>query len=263
MTQPKPRGLGPEYAAQFQDPAVVAAYHHRPPYPAETFDILVQLLPAGGEAARVLDLGCGTGDLARPLAARVAAVDAVDVSAGMIARGRALPGGDRPNLHWIAGRAEDAPLRPPYGLVVAGESLHWMEWDIVLPRLRRVLAPGAVLALVGRTGREPWWDELLALIQRSSTNRDYEPYDLVAELTRRGLFRARGRRRTEPVAFRQSLADYVESIHSRNGFSRDRMTAEQAASFDADASALVRQWTGGDDVELPVSAAIVWGEPLG
>src|SRR3712207_7136062 len=35
------------------------------------------------------------------------------------------------------------------------------------------------------------------------------------------------------VPFRQPIADYVESIHSRNGFSRERMTREAAAAFDA------------------------------
>lgn len=30
---PKPSHLGPQYAAQFQDPSVVSVYHHRPPVP--------------------------------------------------------------------------------------------------------------------------------------------------------------------------------------------------------------------------------------
>ncbi len=42
---PKPDHLGPDYAAQFQDRSVVAAYHHRPPYPAAVFDRLLDLLP--------------------------------------------------------------------------------------------------------------------------------------------------------------------------------------------------------------------------
>lgn len=40
--------------------------------------------------------------------------------------GRWLAGGDAKNLRWIVGRAEDAPLNPPYDLTTAGESLHWM-----------------------------------------------------------------------------------------------------------------------------------------
>src|SRR5579859_4306534 len=97
--QPKPRHLGPAYAAQFADAAVAAAYPTRPPYPAEVFEVLEGLL--AGETRAVLDVGCGTGDLARPLAARVERVDAVDVSAAMLAVARQLPGGTRPGLRWL------------------------------------------------------------------------------------------------------------------------------------------------------------------
>lgn len=63
---PKPKGLGPAYAAQFGDPSVVDAYPTRPPYPPELFTILLGLL--GDETPNILDLGCGTGDIARGLA---------------------------------------------------------------------------------------------------------------------------------------------------------------------------------------------------
>lgn len=45
--QPKPRNLSPEYGAWFKDPSVVAAYPHRPPYPAEVFDLLISLIAPG------------------------------------------------------------------------------------------------------------------------------------------------------------------------------------------------------------------------
>ena len=65
---------------------------------------------AGGADAHILDLGCGTAELARRLAPRVRAITAVDHSANMIAQARALPGGDAPNLTWVVGRVEDVPL---------------------------------------------------------------------------------------------------------------------------------------------------------
>jgi hypothetical protein len=57
--RPKPSHLGPAYAVQFTDLSVVAAYHHRPPYPAEVFDLLTTLIVDTPRV--VLDLGPGTG----------------------------------------------------------------------------------------------------------------------------------------------------------------------------------------------------------
>ena len=129
------------YGAQFSDAGVVAAYGCRPPYPAAVFPMLAALARDTPRAA--LDAGCGRGELARPLSRLLDRVDALDLSPGMIAAGRALPDGDRTNLRWILGGAEDAPLNPPYALITAGSSLHWMEWAVVLPRFRAALTPVA------------------------------------------------------------------------------------------------------------------------
>ncbi len=259
-TLPKPAHLGPAYAAQFQDRSVVAAYHHRPPYPAAVFDILADLVV--DDPRVVLDVGCGTGEIARQLAARVERVDAVDQSPGMMARGRLLPGGDLPTLRWIHASAEDAPLRPPYALVTAGASLHWMEWDVVLPRFRDALAPRAALAIVDQqTLPTPWDADLARLIPRFSTNRDYRPYDLVAELMARRLFRRDGEERTASVPFTQAVDAYVESFHARNGFSRDRMGPQQAAAFDDALRALVSPHADAGKIELGIVGVVTWGQP--
>ena len=260
-TIPKPSHLGPAYAEQFADPAIVAAYHHRPPYPVQLFTVLSDLVI--GQPRAVLDLGCGTGDIARPMAAVVDAVDAVDCSQGMIERGRGLPGGDRANLAWILGYTEEVRLpRASYGLATAGESLHWMEWDRLLPRLNELLVPGAYLALVSRTETPtPWRDDLLTLIRRYTTNRDYQPYSLVAELEKRGLFAQRGVERLDPLRFQQSIESYIESIHSRNGFSRDRMTHEAAVAFDEQAGRLVSTHCPSGYVQLDVVGSVTWGRP--
>lgn len=259
--QPKPAHLSPEYGAQFADPEMALAYDQRPPYPAELFGILTELFPVGPRT--ILDAGCGSGDLAIPLAALVEHVDAVDPSAAMLARGRIRPGGDAANLRWLQGTIEAAPLEPRYALITAGESLHWMEWSVALPRLRAALAPGGTLAIVGRgTPDLPWWGDVLRLIGHYSTNKDFQPYDLLDELTMRDLFREVGRRQTAPQPFRQSVDAYIESIHSRNGFSRARMTAEAAAAFDAAVRDVVTPYARDGALHMAVVGTVVWGTPL-
>lgn len=81
-----------ELAAVFGFPGVAGAYRHRPPYPAEVFDTLEQIIT--DRPRRVLDIGAGEGALARPLARRVDQVDAVELSAAMVETGRRRPGYD-------------------------------------------------------------------------------------------------------------------------------------------------------------------------
>lgn len=259
----KPRGLGPAYGAQFGDESVAAAYELRPPYPDETFDVLVGLLAPGSHA--ILDAGCGRGEMARPLAARperVERVDAVDPSRAMLDAGRGLPGGDSPRIRWIHGYAEDAPLDPPYGLIVTAASLHWMDWDVVLPRFRDALAPGGALAIVNDGALPAPWDNALAgIIPRYSTNREFKPYDLIAELERRHILQVQGRHTTTPVSFAQPIEHYVESFHARNGFSRDRMPPGSADAFDREVRRAVAPHCPDGLVRLQVVATITWGRP--
>jgi SAM-dependent methyltransferase len=111
LMDPRQEGTAPPLAAAFTHPGVAMAYRHRPPYPGEVFDVLDRLITDRPQT--VLDLGAGEGALARPLARRVDHVDAVDISAAMVAAGRQRPGGQAPNLRWIVGAAETAKLDGP------------------------------------------------------------------------------------------------------------------------------------------------------
>ena len=261
--KPKPDFLGPQQAAAFQDEAVALAYHFRPPYPDATFDILIQL--AIDTPQRCLDIGCGTGFVARELADKVAHIDAIDISAAMIKQGQRLLRGDTPSLTWIVGAVETAPLNPPYSLITAGDSLHWMDWATVMPRLATMLTPHGSLAILG-VGQlpTPWDEQLTPIIQHFSTVSGYRPYDLVAELEIRGLFRTSGRQTTTPVSFVQPLDEYIESFHGRASFVRERMGSAAASAFDTAVRALVSQYTadttGG--VTLQIVTEVVWGKPL-
>jgi ubiquinone/menaquinone biosynthesis C-methylase UbiE len=251
----------PELGEVFANPGVAAAYEHRPPYPPEVFDILGRLITE--EPRTVLDIGAGEGAIARPLAQRVDRVDAVDVSAAMIEAGRQRPGGEGPNLHWILGAAETATLSGPYALVTAGASLHWMPWEAMLGRLARVMTPHAYLAIIEHGPRDvPWRDDLVKVVKRHSRNPDYDPTFSVAEaLQQAGLLDLSGRAETVPVAFRQSVEDYVEQFHSTSSLAREHMAEQEAADFDRAVEQIVRPWADGDVLELRIVANLAWGRP--
>ena len=191
---PKPKHLGPEYADQFKDESVASAYLYRPPYPAELFDVLDSLIQ--GKPRLILDMGCGTGEIAIPMAGRVDRVDAVDQSEAMLKMAQTRPGWDQENIRWVCTGAEYFDYQERYGLIVAGASLHWMDWYAVLPKMRRsLLQTHGLLAIVGGRQQEedPWLNSLREIIPRYSTNQDFKPYDFIEELESRSLFRVVGR----------------------------------------------------------------------
>jgi ubiquinone/menaquinone biosynthesis C-methylase UbiE len=256
----RPACFGPRYASAFQEPSVADAYAFRPPYPPVVFDVLTSLLPSAPQ--RLLDVGCGTGALTRQLTVLNIPIDAIDISPVMIARGKHLPNGTNRLIHWVVGAVETTPFTRPYDLITAGESLHWMEWEAVLPRFAVLLAPEGRLVILDLDHQiMPWSAQLGQLIQRYSTNQDYQAVDLITELEQRQLFRAEGRMKTQPWIFRQSVDAYIESFHGRASFARERLDAEDVRAFDQHLRELVTAHTQAL-VELPLIASIVWGRPL-
>lgn len=248
-----------ELAASFTHRGVAAAYRHRPPYPAEVFDLLGRLIT--DRPGTVLDLGAGDGALARPLAARVDQVDAVDPSAAMVRAGRRRPGGSRPNLRWIIGTAETAGLAGPYALVTAAASLHWMSWPLVLPRVAAAMTPGAFLAVVEHGPVDmPWRDDLDRIIATHSRSRHYDPrFSVAAALGERGLFTLAGRASTAPVVFRQSVRDYAEHFHSTASLARELMPGAEAAAFRSAVRRLVAPFARDGMLAMTVVAEVAWG----
>jgi SAM-dependent methyltransferase len=246
-------------AEAFTYPGVVSAYRHRPPYPDSVFHVLTELIT--DPPRTVLDLGAGEGALARPLARLVDQVDAVDISPAMVAEGRRRPGGDAPNLRWIVGAVETAPVGGPYALVTAGASMHWMRWRETFERLAGVMTGAAFLAIVGHGHEDPPWTAGLdQVIARHSRSPSHDPsLRLVDALGRSGLFVPAGQVATEPEPFRQRTVDYVEYLHSTSSLAREWMPPEEAAAFDRAISEIVAPYETDGWLDLTVLAEVTWG----
>lgn len=262
--KPKPSHLGLKYAEQFKDQSIVDVYQHREPHVQETINKLTELIT--DEPCVILDAGTGIGDVARMLVTGIEGVervDAVDFSQPMLDKGKTLSGGDDPRLNWIYGRVEEVALQPPYALITAGDSVHWMEWDIVFPLFHRILTPHGYVAIVGRgTVDNPWDEEVWALCARYSTNQEYAPYNLMEELKQRHLFELHGSLETQPVRFVQSGEDYLRSLHSRNGLSYERMNQQVAKEFDEAVRKALSPFLHNGQLTLTVLNSVEWGKPL-
>jgi SAM-dependent methyltransferase len=212
----------------------------------------------------VLELGAGTGDFTVGLGPLVDHLVAVEPSRPMLERGRLRMGAVGAAVEWRLVAAEDHAFDRRYSAVVAAEAFHWLDWPRVVPRIAESLAPGGFLILIERTPAEPppWEPDLRVLIRDYSTNRDYVAYDVVTELESRGLITVAGRAHTEAVAYRQLADNYIESFHSRNGFSRARLATGRAQEFDDKLRTLLGRYCPDDTVRLTVQARVVWGRPM-
>lgn len=257
----RPESLGEQFASRFQHQSVVDRYHLRPTYPPETFAMLVDLIV--DQPRVVLDVGCGPGNIARPLAAYVERVDAVDWSLPMLERARLLPGGDSAKIHWLQGRAEEVEVQPPYALITAGESLHWMDWGVVLPRFARLLTANGVLAVVYVMYQPvPWRADEQHIVQRFTTNPTYVPIDMFALFEQHRLCQKLGEQSTAPVPVQQTIGDYIAGQHARSNLSLETMTAERAEEFDTEMRTLLTPFAEDGLLTFNVGGGMTVGKPL-
>ena len=267
--QPKPSHYSADYAAWFQDPLVIAAYPARPPYPEQVFELLASLVLDAPRA--VLDVGCGPGDLARRLAPLVERVDAVDIAAGMLEARPALARWRREQRaldpRGRGGSVHRAAVRTGH----RRESLHWMDWEVVMPRFAAALTPGGSLAIVERLWPAPeaLRQALLRIIARHSPVRDYRPTNLVVELARRGLFAMTGQRTCGAVAWQPTVDEYLEARHSQRGLSRTHMGPSAVEAFDAEVRTLLDEsvragviGVSAGHLQLSTATLVTWGRPL-
>jgi trans-aconitate methyltransferase len=126
----------------------------RVPYPDALIADIVAHFGLDG-TGRLLDIGCGPGTLTFPLAPYLTAVVAIDADEGMIEEAKRQTGGS--NVEWRVMRGEEiGPEMGRFRLVTLGSSLHWMDRDLVLNRVREMLEPDGGVALA--SGIAPWWD---------------------------------------------------------------------------------------------------------
>jgi trans-aconitate methyltransferase len=141
---------------------VAELYHrYRRGYPPAVIDAVAGGFGLTGDDL-VIDLGCGTGQLTLPLAARVRAAAGVDPEPDMLARARqAAAGQGITNVTWLLGSDTDLPAVAALlggqraGAVTIGQALHWMRWRELFPALVPQLRPGGGVAVI--TNGTPLW----------------------------------------------------------------------------------------------------------
>ena len=170
----------------------------RPPYPPALW-AAVRRRGVLRPGRRALDLGAGTGQATGPLLAAGLSVAAVEPGPRLAALLRAA----HPAATVLVARAEDVDLPAGgFDLAVAATAIHWMDLDVVLPKLHRALTADGTF-LVWRTVfgdpavPTPFRERVARIVRERGAPRrsgpDAEdPVATAAALTRTGLFSADG-----------------------------------------------------------------------
>jgi len=147
-----------------------AAAHYlagRPTYAPRLIRRVVELCGLRTED-RLLDLGCGPGQLARAFAPFVDAVIGIDPEPEML---RAAEQDAPANVRFCEGSSyELGPNLGRFQLVTMGRSFHWMDRVDTLQRLDEIIEPGGAVVVFGDNHPElpenAWRQEFRDLVER-------------------------------------------------------------------------------------------------
>lgn len=251
----------------FENEEVAGCYVHRPPYPDEFYDKLLDISPAHGAA---LDLGCGPGKIAHRLSRSFDSVCAIDPSEAMLVIAKSLEGHAPSNITWLRGTAESVSFEcQPFDLIVAGASIHWMDHAIVFPRLLDVVNTTYAFAVVDGDApfQPPWESDWHDFVERWLLKLQEEGrYVQRAEAGSYQEFMNRYRRfldisgetaiLSQPVS--QRVENFVLCQHSRDTFASFKLGSLRE-EYDQELESILRPHVTDGRITFRVRTELTWG----
>jgi SAM-dependent methyltransferase len=217
---------------------------YRTVFPPELFGRLAELR-VGVAGQRLVDVGTGTGVLARVFAAAGCTVTGLDVAAEMLDQAREQDKAEGVSVTYQVGGAEETGLPShEWDVVTAGQCWHWFDRPRVAAEVRRLLVDGGALAICYRDYSGEVSEAAEELVHAynptwplGGLTFDNRP-EWVAELRDAGFdsFQHIGFDTTVEFTHEQ----WRGRMRSSNGVGGS-LTREQVAAFDAELATLLRE----------------------
>jgi SAM-dependent methyltransferase len=224
---------------------ISADYARYRPGPPPSFFIRLAAFGVGLPGQRILDLGTGTGALAREFAGRGASVAGVDIADAQLAMARELAAEAGLVIDFRCAPAEVTPFADgAFDRVTANQCWLYFDTARAIPEVRRLLAAGGLLV----TSHFSWLPLLDPVAQASEAlilkhNPDWTGAGYAAEIPvmprwAEADFRLRAMfMYDEPIAFTRE--SWRGRIRANRGIGA-ALSAEAVAAFDAEHDALLR-----------------------
>jgi SAM-dependent methyltransferase len=242
------------------------------PYPPELVDAFREELALDGHG-RLLDVGCGTGEIATLLAPLYDEVVGLDANAKMIDEARRL---GPANARWVQARAEDLPLDLGiFRTATFAQSFHWLERERVAATVLEMLEPGGAWVHVdAKTDRglatdaqlprpAPPRDEIRQLVVRYLGDRTWASPSGEGEIMLAAGFRGPRRRLvTDARLVERSEDEIVASVYAVSGSAPHHFGA-RIGEFESDLRELLRRAApdGRFSEVAPPVELIIWTRP--
>ena len=251
----------------FEQRDVAEHYKYRPEYPPILFKKLISLSPLKHSA---LDLGCGTGKIARGICDAFTSVTAMDASISMLEIAQALQDKSNSNIAWVPGRTEEMNFGvEKFDLIVAAASIHWMDHDLLFPRLLEHVEDDHVLAVVDGDGayKPPWedaWSDFLSKWIFELTGEHYESSRNDSPFAKR-MRRHRDwlilqGEETFEHSVSQSVDDFVLCQYSRDTFAPSKL-GKRKAEFSEELRQVVAPYADSANMLVyRVMTSLEWGK---
>lgn len=171
--------------------------------------------------SRVLDLGCGTGQIAIPISRKTREVVALDVNQEMLDEGKTQAKNNKiDNIVWVNSKAENISKKlGSFKMTTMGASFHWMEQDRVLAKVYDITEEGGGVTIVSNPSS----------IHRNKNNDPRK--DVVLSVIEKHL----GKKRRAGKSLYKKPKGKFENALMRSGFSRfQTFTDSYTQSWDID-----------------------------
>ena len=218
---------------------------YRPGYP-ESFYTILHAIGIGRPGQAILDLGTGTGVLARAFARRGAAVIGLDIATEQIVAAQQLAGQEHLHIQFMTCAAEEADFpAQAFDVISCGQSWLYFDKDIMIPRVKAWLKPGGRLLLTHLS----WLPRKDRIAQASEQlvlryNPQWTDADFPGSRTIQHAWSTRDFKLVTYHAYEEGLPFTRDSWRGRIRACRGggaSLSAEEVARFDREHAALLRQ----------------------